>query len=98
MKYEATIHRTEQKNVQVCTDNRDDALKLIRDSNPGFTADGLVELGEDDEPGENHEVFGACENCEKTIWEGEEYVPTADDVMLCVPCWRSIRGEQNKAK
>lgn len=85
MKYEIILSKTEGKTVQVFSENFSTALKAALESNPGFTGDSVLELLDEDEPGEEHVLQCRCEGCGAEIWDDEEYTMT-DDGSFCLQC------------
>jgi hypothetical protein len=86
MKFEVRIYRNELRDVQVFGATRDEAVQRALESNPGFSADGVVELGDGDEPVKESTLFGRCESCESFIWEGDKYASDEDGILCCEKC------------
>lgn len=86
MKYEIELTKSESKTIRVFAENRDQALEIARKDNPGFDAEYVSELLDEDLVGETHVVLGACESCEKIIWDGENYGEDEDGVRTCENC------------
>lgn len=91
MKYEIRLHKTEIKTVEVFADDHSKALKLAKESNPGFTSDTVVEVLGEDEIGEEHTREGSCENCDKEFWDEDEFTMT-DDGSFCPHCVEAMQG------
>lgn len=85
MKYEIRLAKTEIKTVQVFSENHSTALKSALESCPGFQGDTIVEVLDDDEPGEEHTRQGSCESCNKEFWDDDEFTVT-DDGDFCPAC------------
>jgi hypothetical protein len=94
MKYEIHMQRRAFKTVEVFAESPHAALKMARESNPGFSADTLWEMIEDpEEPGEeiegnSYEIEGGCETCGKPILTGDSYYQWSGDdaVQTCADC------------
>lgn len=93
MKFRSHIHKTITETVIVDANDPREAIAKIREWLPRFTCDEVIELipGEDGKPeeGHTHEAVAGCENCDTIIMDGEKYVTTDDDVILCDACYRA---------
>ena len=95
MKYLVHLSRHEIKTVPIFAESPHDAVKMARESHPGFVADELCELAEDpDEPGEEIQgdvlaLEGNCESCGKPIITGDAFYQWScgdDSVKTCFEC------------
>lgn len=94
MKFEVEMTRQEARTVQVFAEDRDAAVKLARESAPGFRVESatvVTEDGEDSGPcysvntGPCYSVNTGCEACGRIIWDGDDY-HAGEDADLCATC------------
>lgn len=94
MRYSISLHRTERKDYEVFADTPHAALKMAKESNPGFSSSGVSELIEDpDEPGqpmegEYFELVSTCETCDTPILTGDKCYHWSDEdsITTCEKC------------
>jgi hypothetical protein len=86
MKYEIELCKNEHKTVEVFAESPAAALKLAKESNPGFKAECATELLGEDETGKCFEVVAHCEGCERPIFDGEKYGSDEEGVSICADC------------
>ncbi len=93
MKFTVDMSRHDSKNVAVFAVDRDVAAQMARDANPGFSVDGVVQLGEGDAVVAEHTVLATCESCAATIWEGEDYSADLEGCYVCHRCMAAAQAE-----
>jgi len=93
MKYEITLWKTVRETIHVEAENPEQAIKDARLHHPGMNANEATELSPDAdgelEPGASFVVITDCENCDKLIFDVDEYVH-CEDCDLCVACAKAI--------
>ena len=72
-KFSVDLSRSETREMQLFADDREGAVLIARTTHPGFSVDGLVELGEGDAPVAEHTPIAGCETCAATVFEGDDY-------------------------
>lgn len=93
MKYEIELHKNEHKTVEVFAEDPAAALKLAKESNPGFRAECATEILGEDETGKCFEVVAHCEGCDRPIFDGEKYGSDEEGVCICADCLPSENVE-----
>jgi len=86
MKYEIELHKNELKTVEVFAESPAAALKLAKESNPGFKAECVTEILGEDETGKCFEVVAHCEGCDRPIFDGEKYGRDEEGICICAEC------------
>jgi hypothetical protein len=78
MRFDVDLHRQEWRTVTVEAADRDEAERLARAQNAGFSAEGATEMGADGEPIREHLVHSRCDACSRAIWQGQRYAASED--------------------
>lgn len=94
MKYEIILWKTIRDTIHVEAATPEQAITDARQSHPGMNADEATELIPDAdgelEPGASFVVMSACENCDKLIFDAEDYVH-CEDCDLCTKCFNETQ-------
>lgn len=89
MKYEIVLWKTIRETIHVEAADPQTAIIDARLLHPGMNADEATELVPDAdgelEPRETFTVIAQCENCERMIFDGTDYV-NGEDCDLCMKC------------
>lgn len=100
MKYEIILWKTIRDTIQVEAETPEQAITEARQSYPGMNADEATELVPDADgelnPGSTFTVMSACENCDKLIFDIEDYVH-CEDCDLCTRCFNELRTSEEPA-
>jgi len=100
MEYEITLLKVERVTAKFLANSPSDAIKLSESLHPGFKAQGYDEIigGHEAEIiyGAGDELFGSCENCEKSIFCNDDFVSCDDGPYLCRECANALSEEVSK--
>jgi len=87
MKYEIDLHKTERRTVQIEAENHDMAYSQAIAKNPGFTGQDVVEVLDDDGPGQCFTLNEVCEGCGTRLWNNDPCkVDSENGIAICMAC------------
>lgn len=80
------LSRNDTAQVSLTAADRDAAADEAARLHPGFSVDGMVELGDDGTEAAEHWPVGRCESCQRRIWNGESYACDEEGCYTCAEC------------
>lgn len=87
MKYEIELKKSETRTIHCDAADRDAAVRLAERELPGFHAESIVEVLDNDTLGNEHEVVGKCEGCGAVLFDDSDYTTDPEDgIEICASC------------
>lgn len=82
--FSVKLTHTQEREVIVAAQDRDEAVREALAGNLGFVADSVTRL-EGDAPGPTWIIHGTCEACDAPLFAGES-VAAGEGAELCAEC------------